>query len=311
MRLRALVRARSAPPRTPARRRVPEEVLRKVRQVEIKARILADEGFLGTFRSVFRGSGLEFEEVREYEPGDEIRTIDWNVTARMGAPYVKKFREERELNLILAVDLSASSWFGTAHQSKRELAADVAALLAVTALRTNDKVALLLFSDRVQKYVPPRRERDHVLRVIEELLFAESRRARTDLEGPARYLANVAKKRSLVFVLSDFLDTPFEGPLRLLGRKHDVIGLTLNDPREEELPPVGLIGLEDAETGRVEYVDTADARLRASFAESARQRRGERVRSFSRIGLDTADLWTDRPYVPALMALFASRARRA
>lgn len=311
MPLPALVRARGVMPPAPKRRRVPAEVLRKVRAVEIKARILADEGFLGTYRSVFRGSGLEFEEVREYEPGDEVRTIDWNVTARMGTPYVKKFREERELNLILAVDLSASSWFGTAAMSKRELAADAAALLAVTALRTNDKVALLLFSDRVQEYIPPRRERDHVLRVIEELLFAESRRARTELAGPARYLANVAKKRSLVFVLSDFLDTAFEGPLRLLGRKHDVIALTLNDRREQELPAVGLIGLEDAETGRVAYVDTADPLFRSAFSESARQRRAERVRSFSRIGLDSVDLWTDRPYVPALMALFASRARRA
>ncbi len=259
---------------------------------------------------MFRGSGLEFEEVREYQPGDDVRTIDWNVTARMGTPYVKKYREERELNVILALDVSASAWFGSADVSKRELAADVAALLAVAALRTNDKVGLLLFSDRVHEFVRPRRGRDHVLRVIGRLLFAESHRARTDIGAAAHFLGNVAKKRSVIFLLSDFLDVSFEAALRMLGRKHDVIALTLNDPREQELPAVGLLVLEDAETARIALVDTSDAALRESYGRAARERQAERTRAFGRMAIDVVDLATDRPYVPALLAFFVSRTRR-
>ena len=293
-----------------ARRTVPAEVLRRIRQVEIRARILADEGLLGTYRSVFRGSGLDFEEVREYEPGDDIRSIDWNVTARMGTPYIKKFREERELNIILAVDVSASSWFGTVRTSKRELAADVGALLAVAALHNHDRVGLLLFADEVRDFIPPRAGRDHLLWVISELLYAESPRTRTDIGVAARFIGHVSKKRSVIFVVSDFLDTGFDAQLRLLGRRHDVIALTLNDPREQQLPAVGLVGLEDAETGGVAYVDTGDRRLREAYAATARERRGERLRAFGRMAIDSVDLATDRPYVPALMAFFRARSRR-
>ncbi len=290
--------------------RVPPEVLRLVKQVEIKARILADEAMVGTYRSVFRGLGLDFEEVREYEPGDDIRTIDWNVTARMSLPYIKKYREERELNIYLAVDVSSSGWFGTARMSKRELAADVAALLAVTALHNHDRVGLVLFADGVREFLPPRAGRHHLLHVIRELLFAEPRRSRTEIAGVAHFLANVTKKRNVVFVLSDFLDVDFEAPLRALGHKHDVIALILNDPRELELPDVGLMALEDAETGRVAYIDTAARDTRESYARLARERRAQRLRVFSRMGIDRADLATDRPYVPALLALFNARSRR-
>jgi uncharacterized protein (DUF58 family) len=289
---------------------VPPEVLRLVKQVEIKARILADEALVGTYRSVFRGSGLDFEEVREYEPGDDIRAIDWNVTARMSVPYIKKYREERELNIYLAVDVSSSAWFGTASVSKRELAADVAALLAVTALHNNDRVGLVLFADGVREFLPPREGRHHLLHVIRELLFAEPRRSRTEIASVADFLANITKKRNVVFVLSDFLDVDFETPLRALGHKHDVIALILSDPRELELPSVGLVALEDAETGRVEYVDTASAEVRDRFARAARERRAQRLRTFSRLGVDRVDLSTDRPYVPALLALFNARSRR-
>ena len=292
------------------RHEVPAEVLRTIREVEIKARILADEGFLGGYRSVFRGSGLEFEEVREYQPGDDIRSIDWNVAARMGVPYVKKYREERELAVLLAVDVSASSWFGTAALSKRELAASVAALLAVAALRTNDRVGLVLFADRVLEYHPPRRGHDHLLRVIRALLFAEHRRAATQVGAAADFLRNVAKKRSVVFLISDFLDGGFEAPLRMLGRKHDVIALTLNDPRELDLPSVGVVELEDAETGRVRAIDTGDRALREGYADAMRRRRVERLRSFARMGVDCVDLSTDRPYVPPLIQLFGTRTRR-
>ena len=289
---------------------VPPEVLRVVKQVEIKARILADEALVGTYRSVFRGSGLDFEEVREYEPGDDIRSIDWNVTARMNAPYVKKYREERELNIYLAVDVSSSGWFGTASMNKRELAADVAALLAVTALHNHDRVGLVLFADGVREFLPPREGRHHLLHLIRELLFAEPRRSRTEVASVADFVANVTKKRNVVFVLSDFLDVEFEAPLRALGHKHDVIALILNDPRELELPSVGMVALEDAETGSVGYVDTSAAAIRESYARAARERRAQRLRTFSRMGIDRVELSTDRPYVPALLALFNARSRR-
>lgn len=294
----------------PQREPVPPEVLRVVKQVEINARILADEALMGTYRSVFRGSGLDFEEVREYEPGDDIRSIDWNVTARMNTPYIKKYREERELNIYLAVDVSSSAWFGTGSVSKRELAADVAALLAVTALHNNDRVGLVLFADGVREFIPPSGGRHHLLHVIRELLFAEPRRSPTEIATVADYLANVTKKRNVVFVISDFLDVDFEAPLRALGHKHDLIALILNDPRELELPSVGLVALEDAESGRVGYVDTSDPAVREAFTRAGRERRAQRLRTFSRMGVDRAELSTDRPYVPALLALFNARSRR-
>jgi uncharacterized protein (DUF58 family) len=282
-----------------------------VKQVEINARILADEALMGTYRSVFRGSGLDFEEVREYEPGDDVRSIDWNVTARMNTPYIKKYREERELNIYLAVDVSSSAWFGTGTVSKRELAADVAALLAVTALHNNDRVGLVLFADGVREFVPPGQGRHHLLRLIRELLFTEPRRSRTEIASVADYLANVTKKRNVVFVVSDFLDVDFEAPLRALAHRHDVIALILNDPRETELPAVGIVALEDAESGRIGYVDTSDPATRERFSRAGRERRGQRLRTFSRMGIDRIDLSTDRPYVPALLALFNARSRRS
>lgn len=290
---------------------VPSGVLRRIRSVEIKARILADEALLGTYRSVFRGSGLEFEEVREYEPGDDIRSIDWNVTARMGVPFIKKFREDRELNIFLAVDVSASSWFGSVPQSKRDLGAEVAALLALTAMENNDRVGLLRFASGMQEWLPSRRGRDHLLRVIRELLFAPPRRTRTELSAAARFLTNVTKKRSVVFLISDFIDVDLDVSLRMLGRKHDVIAVLLNDPRELELPDVGVVALEDAETGEIAYVDTSDRRLRDDYAAAARRRRVERRRALGRVKIDSVELFTDRPFVPSLMAFFNARTKRA
>ncbi|HUG06181.1 MAG TPA: DUF58 domain-containing protein [Candidatus Limnocylindria bacterium] len=292
---------------------LPASVLRRIRQVEIKARILADEALLGAYRSVFRGSGLEFEEVREYEPGDDIRSIDWNVTARMGMPYIKKFREDRELNILLAVDVSASSWFGSVDQSKRDLAAEVGALLAMTAMRSHDRVGLLRFAEGLQEWMPSRRGREHLLQVIRELLFAQPRRVRTEMTLAARFLTNVTKKRSVVFLVSDFLDVGFvdDPAVRMLGRKHDVIALVLNDPRELELPNVGVVALEDAETGGIAYVDTGDRRLREEYAGTGRRRRTERRQALARMKIDSVDLYTDRPFVPALMALFNARTRRS
>ena len=305
--------AAGAPARTLGDQALPASVLRRIRQVEIKARILADEALLGTYRSVFRGSGLEFEEVREYEPGDDIRSIDWNVTARMGTPYIKKFREDRELNILLAVDISASSWFGSVDQSKRDLAAEVAALLAMAAMRSHDRVGLLRFAEGLQEWMPSRRGREHLLRVIRELLFASPRRVRTEMTDAARFLTNITKKRSVVFLISDFLDVGLvdDPAVRMLGRKHDVIALVLNDPRETELPNVGVIALEDAETGRIAHVDTSDRRLREDYAGAGRRRRTERRQALARMKIDSVDLYTDRPFVPALMALFNARTRRS
>jgi uncharacterized protein (DUF58 family) len=288
----------------------PTGALRQIRNLEVRARVLADEMLLGTYRSVFRGSGLEFEEVREYEQGDDVRSIDWNVTARMGAPYIKKYREDRELAILLAVDVSSSTWFGSAHRSKRELAVEVGTLLAAVAMHNNDRVGLLLFSDRVERYLPPRSGREHLLRVIRELVSAEPRRARTGIADAVRFLRNVTKKHAVIFVLSDFLDVEFSAPLRRLAQKHDVIALTLNDPREVELPSIGVIALEDAETGDVELVDTSAAAVREMYGRTARERRIERRRVFARMAVDVADLSTDRPFVPVLQALFNARARR-
>lgn len=290
---------------------IPPEALRRIRALEIKARILADQALLGTYRSVFRGSGLEFEEVREYEPGDDIRSIDWNVTARMNVPFIKKFREDRELNIFLAVDVSASSWFGSVAQSKRDLAAEVAALLALTALANDDKVALLRFASGTHEYLPSARGREHLLRVIRELLFASERRTGSELGSAARFLTNVTKKRSVVFLVSDFLDVEFDASLQTLGRKHDVIAIVLNDVRELELPDVGVVALEDAETGATRYVDTSDARLRDAYAAAGRRRRIERRRALARMHIEVLELFTGRPYVPPLMAFFRARTKRA
>ena len=305
---RAVDRAKAGTQGEPA---LPASVVRRIRAVEIKARILADQALLGTYRSVFRGSGLEFEEVREYEAGDDIRSIDWNVTARMGTPYIKKFREDRELNIFLAVDVSASSWFGSVTQSKRDLGAEVAALLALTAITNNDKVALLRFASELQEWLPSSSGRDHLLRLIRALLFAKPRRTRTELSTAARFLTNVTKKRGVVFLISDFIDVDIDESMRMLGRKHDVIAIVLNDRRELELPNVGVVALEDAETGKTAYVDTSDRRLREDYAARAMQRRIDRRRALGRMKIDTLELYTDRPFVPALMAFFNARTKRA
>jgi uncharacterized protein (DUF58 family) len=229
----------------------------------------------------------------------------------MGTPYIKKFREDRELNIFLAVDSSASSWFGSVTQSKRELGAEVAALLALTAMTNNDRVGLLRFASGMQEWLPSSRGRDHLLRVIRALLFAPPRRDRTELSAAARFLTNVTKKRGVVFLISDFIDVEIDESMRLLGRKHDVIAVLLNDPREMELPNVGVVALEDAETGRTAYIDTSDRRFRDEYAARAMQRRIDRRRALGRMKIDSLELHTDRPFVPTLMAFFNARTRRA
>jgi uncharacterized protein (DUF58 family) len=295
---------------TAAPRRIPPDVLQKVRQLEIQMKHLVNDVFSGEYHSVFKGRGMEFAEVREYMPGDDIRSIDWNVTARLGAPFVKKYVEERELTVMLAVDLSASGVFGSQNQLKRDLAVEVCAILAFAAIQNNDKVGCLLFTDAVELFIPPRKGRQHVLRVIRELLYFRPQGTGTDLTAALQTLGRVLKRKSVVFVVSDFLDPGFESALAVLARRHDVIPVVVTDAREERIPAVDLIDLEDAETGAVLTVDTASAAARERFSRRARRVRQWRERIFKKQALDDIEIRTDTPYVVPLMQYFRRRARR-
>lgn len=288
----------------------PREVLRRVQRLEIHTRKLVDESLAGSYHSVFRGRGMEFAEVREYEPGDDVRTIDWNVSARMGHPFVKKFTEERELTVFLAVDASASERFGTAAARKLELAAEVSALLAFSAIRNHDRVGLLLFTDRVETFVSPRKGREHGLRVLRELLAYEPAGRGTDISGALEVFRRVVTKRSVVFLVSDFQDDGYERILRVVSRKHDVVAIVVSDPREETLPNVGLVAVEDPETGERSVMDTGSAAVRRRYAAAATADRDRTRETIRRIGLDALELTTGEPYDLALVRFFRERARR-
>src|SRR5437867_4426795 len=251
---------------------IPREILKKVRQIEIRTNREVTDVLGGQYHSVFKGRGMEFEEVREYLPGDEVRSIDWNVTARFGHPYIKKFREERELTVMLVVDVSASGQFGSVRQTKNELAAELAAVLAFSAIRNNDKVGVILFTDRIEKYIAPNKGRRHVLRVIREILAFEPVGRETNLKLALDYLNHVQRRRAVSFLLSDFQDEGFLKQLRVAGKRHDLVALHVRDPREEELPAVGLVELRDAETGQRAVVDTFDRAVREAFASKAKAR---------------------------------------
>jgi uncharacterized protein (DUF58 family) len=292
----------------------PRDIFRKIRHVELKTRGLVAATFAGQYRSVFKGRGMNFEEVREYAPGDEVRTIDWNVTARFGEmhgnAFVKKFTEERELTVMLLVDVSASGKFGGIELSKRELAAEVASVLAFSAIRNNDKVGLLLFSDHVELFIPPKKGRAHTLRLIREILFFEPKGRGTDPAGSLGYMNRVVHHRAVVFIISDFQAPDFSAQLGTASRRHDVIALPIVDPREEELPDLGNITLEDAETGEQLDLNTSNRKVRTAFREAVETRRAERNRLFLRWRVDAIELRTDRDYVPALRAFFRTRERR-
>jgi uncharacterized protein (DUF58 family) len=289
---------------------IPEEVLRKIHLIHIRTKHLVNDIMAGEYESAFRGRGMEFEEVREYQPGDDVRTIDWNVTARMGRPYVKLFREERELIVMLLVDISASGQFGTVKKLKKEVAAEVAALLAYTAIRNNDKVGLILFSDHVEKYVPPKKARGHGWRVIREILSFEPRGCRTDIAQALDYLGRVVRKRCICFLLSDFLDQGFEKPLRLSNKRHDVVAVNISDPREFALPRVGIVELEDAETGRELLIDTSDTYLRRRYEETRHQEENDLRKLFRSMDLDSVSLSTHVSYTEPLLAFFRRREKR-
>jgi uncharacterized protein (DUF58 family) len=302
------------------------EIMERVRHIEIRTARLARETFAGQYHSVFKGRGMDFEEVREYVPGDEVRAIDWNVTARTGRPFVKKFREERELTIVLLVDLSASGHFGSVAQSKRELAAEVASVLAFAAVRNNDKVGLILFTDEVEQYIPPRKGRSHVLRVVREILFFDAKRRGTDVVKALEYANQVLKRRAVVFLLSDFLvplrpgpaatapatgaRTPLRRTLEITARRHDLVGVVVTDPREAELPDIGRVLLEDAETGEQLEIDTHDAVTRLRFTEAAEARRAGVLSTLRGAGIDTLELSTAAPYLSALLRFFQRRAAR-
>lgn len=290
--------------------KTPAEILRKIRALEIKTKGLVQTVFAGDYHSVFKGRGMNFEDVREYQPGDEIRAIDWNVTARLGTAFVKKFTEERELTVVLVVDVSASGNFGSVSQSKRELSAEVACLLAFSAIRNNDKVGLLLFSDRVELFIPPKKGRSHTLRIIREILFFEPAGRGTAPALALDYLNKVVTRRAVVFFVSDFQTGDFSRELSVSGRRHDFIAVHVQDQREEVLPNVGIITLEDAETGDQIEINTADRATRGRFSALAETKRAELNRTLRRNSIDAISLRTGEDYLPALRAFFKQRERR-
>ncbi|MEP7078170.1 MAG: DUF58 domain-containing protein [Chthoniobacterales bacterium] len=288
----------------------PAEILKKIRALEIKTKRLVEAAFAGDYHSVFKGRGMNFDEVREYQPGDEIRSIDWNVTARLGTAFVKKFTEERELTVVLVVDVSASGNFGSAVQSKRELAAEVASLLAFSAIRNNDKVGLLLFTDRIELFIPPKKGRSHTLRIIREILFFTAEGRGTDAALALNYLNKVVTRRAVVFFVSDFQTGDFSRELAVSGRRHDFIALHIQDEREEILPNIGIITLEDAETGEQIEINTSDRTTRARFAAVAEANRMQLNRTLRRNNIDSISLRTGADYLPALRSFFKQRERR-
>jgi uncharacterized protein (DUF58 family) len=286
------------------------DILSKIRHIELKTRGLVQTAFSGQYRSAFKGRGMNFEEVREYQPGDDVRSIDWNVTARMGDAFIKKFTEERELTVMLLVDVSASGEFGSVRLSKRELAAEVACVFAFSAIRNNDKVGCILFSDHIELFIPPAKGRLHSLRIIREILFFEPKGRGTDLAGALEYLNRVTSRRAVVLLLSDFQAPPYNKPLRVTARRHDLVALPIVDPRELEMPDVGRIILEDAETGEHVLVNTSDRRTRVRYAEAIGGWHALLPAEFLRLGVDTITLQTDRDYVPALQQFFRRREHR-
>ena len=289
---------------------IPREILKQVRRVEIATRGLVNEVFSGEYHSVFKGRGMNFAEVRAYQYGDDIRSIDWNVTARTGTPFVKVFDEERELTLMLVVDVSASGEFGSRSRMKGEVAVEICAVLAFSAITNNDKVGLIIFSDRIEKFVPPRKGRRHVLRVLRELLYFRPEGRGTDIAGALEYLARVVRRRAVVFVVSDFFATGYQKALAVAGRRHDTIVIRMGDPRERELPGVGYIELEDAETGEQLTVNVSDPAFREAFTRDVTDTQTALEREFRKTGVDVIEISTDRPYADRLMRFFRQRARR-
>jgi len=287
-----------------------KELLKQVRQIEIRTKGLVNQVFSGEYHSVFKGRGMEFSEVREYQFGDDIRSIDWNVTARFGHPYIKVFEEERELTVMLMVDLSGSLMFGSVSKTKQRIAAELSAILAFSALKNNDKVGLILFTDKIEKFVPPRKGRKHVLRIIREVLSFEPEGKATNLKGALEYMNHTIKKKSIAFLISDFMDEGYEKILKIVGRKHDLIGIVLDDRREKEIPNIGLVKLADAETGAERWIDTGSKRVRSQMVSDQKQREKLRNSIFIKSGLDRIEVTTGSNYIQPLVQFFRRREKR-
>ncbi len=286
------------------------EILKKIRKLELRARRFVETAFAGQYHSVFKGRGMNFHEFRQYDFGDEVRSIDWNVTARMGEPFVRKYIEERELTVMLLIDVSASGSYGSVNASKRELAAEVACLLAFCAIRNNDKVGLILFTDRVELYIAPRKGRTHILRLIREILYYEPEGRKTDLAQPLNFLNRVTTRRAVVFLLSDFQAVNYEKPLTICSRRHDLIAIPIEDRGEHSLPDIGVVRVEDPESSSIYEIDFSDRRVRSEFSKLAEQERIEREALFRRKSIDSVSLRTDQDYFPLLRLFFIRRAKR-
>jgi len=289
---------------------IPSEVMQQIRRIQIRTSRMVNEILAGQYESVFKGQGMEFKEVREYVPGDDVRSIDWNVSARTADPHVNVLAEERELTVMLLVDASRSQYFGSVGRFKQELAAEMCAVLAFSAIKNNDKVGLLIFTDSVELYVPPKKGRKHVLRVIREILYFAPRGAGTNIAGALHFLNNVQRRHAVVFIVSDFRAEDYETALRMTNRRHDAIAVTVTDPREEDLPAVGLASLADAEKGGELVVNLNDHRLRAAYAQAAQERADQLAALFRRTKVDAMHVRTDRPYVEEIYRFFRMRERR-
>ncbi|MDP8264758.1 MAG: DUF58 domain-containing protein [Candidatus Aceula lacicola] len=293
---------------------IPKEILKNVRHIEIRTSRLVTNVFAGAYHSVFKGLGMEFDEVREYQPGDDIRTIDWNVTARTGKPHIKKFVEEREMTVMLLVDASKSCQFATVNELKSKLAAEIAAVLAFSAIRNNDKIGLIIFTDGIEKFIPPRKGIRHVLRVIREVLYYQPKGQKTDIREALEYLSRVTTRKSVSFLISDFFESDIVARLKkdlaIANKRHDLIAVTLNDPRESELPDCGIIDLEDAETGEMFSVDSGNFGVREEYRKSSKERVLKREELFRSVGMDFINISTDRPYANDLAKFFIKRRKR-
>jgi uncharacterized protein (DUF58 family) len=289
---------------------LPREILKKVKRIEIRTSRMVNEVFSGEYHSIFKGLGMEFSEVREYQPGDDIRNIDWNVTARYGHPYLKVYREERELTVMLMVDLSASQRFGTGERFKTEAAAEITALLSLAAIKNNDKVGLLVYTDKIEKYIVPKKGRNHVLRLIREIIYFKPQGKGTNTGAALEYLLGVMKKRSVLFLISDFLDSGFEKPLGIAARKHDLIALKINDPLETDFPKAGLIRFHDLESGQERLIDTSDPKFKEQFRSRVRARNLQFVKMTTKMGIDRVFIPAGGDYSIPLIRFFEMRARR-
>ena len=285
-------------------------LLKKVRKIEIKTKGLSNHIFAGEYHTAFKGKGMAFSEVREYQPGDDIRSIDWNVTARYNSPFVKVFEEEREMTVMLLIDVSASGNFGTQEQFKRELATELAAILAFSAIKNNDKVGVIFFTDKVEQFIPPKKGKSHILRIIREVLAFQPTGKGTDIAGALEYFSAVISKRSICFILSDFMSNEFDRPLKIASKKHDLVALRIHDTREDTLPNVGLVPMQDAETEKMIFVDTSSKKVRDNFAKNRAQATAKLRKLFPASGVDLIDITTGTDYVKPLINFFKTRGKR-